>query len=59
LKAIRIGLALIIELKSIKKMDPIHQAQILTTMKLSGIPTGLMFNFNVSKLKVGMKRYVL
>ena len=51
--------ALIVELKSIKKIDPIHEAQILTYMKLSGIQIGLMFNFNVTKLKDGMKRYVL
>ncbi len=51
--------ALIIELKSVKSIDPIHEAQILTYMKLSGIQTGLMFNFNVTKLKDGMKRYVL
>ncbi|MGJ3242641.1 MAG: GxxExxY protein [Opitutales bacterium] len=51
--------ALIIELKSVKKIDPIHEAQILTYMKLSGIQTGLMFNFNVTRLKDGLKRYVL
>lgn len=51
--------ALIIELKSVKNIDPIHEAQILTYMKLSGIQAGLMFNFNVTKLKDGMKRYVL
>ena len=54
-----VGNTLIIELKSVKKIDPIHEAQILTYMKLSGIRTGLMFNFNVTKLKDGMKRYVL
>jgi len=43
--------ALIIDLESVKKIDPIHEAQILTYMKLSGIQTGLMFNFNVTKLK--------
>ncbi len=51
--------ALIVELKSVKNIDPIHEAQILTYMKLSDIQTGLMFNFNVTKLKDGMKRYVL
>jgi GxxExxY protein len=51
--------ALIVELKSVKEIDPIHEAQILTYMKLSGIRTGLMFNFNVTKLKDGMKRYVI
>ncbi len=51
--------ALIIELKSVRKIDPIHEAQILTYMKLSGVRTGLILNFNVSKLKEGIKRYVL
>ena len=54
-----VGSDLIIELKSVRKIDPIHEAQILTYMKLSGIRTGLMFNFNVTRLKDGMKRYVL
>ena len=54
-----VGNALIVELKSVKKIDPIHEAQILTYMKLSGTRTGLILNFNVSKLKDGMKRYVL
>jgi len=34
-------------------------SQILTYMKLSGIQTGLMFNFNVTEQKDGMRRYVL
>jgi len=51
--------ALIVELTSVKKIDPIHEAQILTYMKLSGIQTDLMFNLNVTKLKDGIKRYVL
>lgn len=51
--------ALIVELKSVKTIDPVHEAQLLTYMKLSGIRTGLILNFNVTKLKDGMKRYVL
>ncbi len=50
---------LIIELKSVKKIEPIHEAQVLTYLKLSGIKTGLLINFNVSKLKEGIKRYVI
>jgi GxxExxY protein len=56
---ILIGRKLILELKSVKTIEPIHEAQILTYMKLSGIRTGLMLNFHVNKLKDGMKRYVL
>jgi GxxExxY protein len=56
---IQIGNELILELKSVQKIDPIHEAQILTYLKLSGIKTGLILNFNVTKLKEGMKRYVI
>lgn len=49
----------IIELKSIEYFAPVHAAQILTYMKLSGIKTGLLINFNVTVLKNGIKRYVL
>ena len=56
---IRVGNELIVELKSVKQIEPIHEAQILTYMKLSGIRRGLMLNFNVTKLKDGIKRYVL
>ena len=50
---------LIIELKSVDKIKGIHEAQILTYMKLAGIKTGLLMNFNVTKLKSGIKRFVL
>ncbi len=50
---------LIIELKAVEKILPIHQAQLLTYMKLSGIKKGLLLNFNVPLLKEGIKRMVL
>ncbi len=50
---------LIIELKSVEKIKGIHEAQLLTYMKLSGAKTGLLMNFNVTKLKDGIKRFVL
>ncbi len=49
---------LILELKSIKQIDPIHEAQLLTYLKLSGIKTGLLMNFNALKLTDGIKRFV-
>ena len=49
---------LIIELKSVEKLRGIHEAQLLTYMKLSGVKTGLLMNFNVTKLKDGIKRFV-
>ncbi|MCK4810133.1 MAG: GxxExxY protein [Candidatus Omnitrophica bacterium] len=50
---------LIIELKSVDKILGIHEAQILTYMKLAKIKVGLLLNFNVEKLKLGIKRFVL
>ncbi len=50
---------LILELKSVSTILPIHEAQILTYMKLSNIPIGLLINFNMKKLKEGIKRFVL
>ncbi|MBB1303749.1 GxxExxY protein [Pseudoalteromonas sp. SR41-8] len=47
---------LIIELKAIDKLAPIHSAQLITYLKLSGIKTGLLINFNVTKLVDGIKR---
>jgi GxxExxY protein len=50
---------LIIELKSVDQLKGIHEAQLLTYMKLAGLKTGLLINFNVMKLKNGIKRFVL
>jgi GxxExxY protein len=50
---------LLIELKSVDKIMGIHEAQLLTYMKLADIRTGLLINFNVTKLKHGIKRFVL
>jgi len=50
---------LIVEIKCIETLLPIHQAQILTYMRLSKIPVGLMISFNVTKLQNGIQRFVL
>ena len=50
---------LIIELKSVEEIKEIHRAQLLTYMKLSGINTGLLINFNVKQLKNGIERFKL
>jgi GxxExxY protein len=50
---------LIIEIKSVETLLPIHQAQILTYMRLSKVSLGLLINFNVTKLQNGLKRFVL
>lgn len=54
-----IGNKIIIELKSIEKLLPIHYAQLLTYMRLSNIGIGLLINFNIKLLKDGIKRFVL
>jgi GxxExxY protein len=51
--------SLIVELKSVENVLPIHQAQLITYMKLSGIKIGLLMNFNVKYMKDGIKRMVL
>ena len=47
---------LILELKSCENLQPIHQAQLLTYLKLTGLKVGLLINFNVPILKQGIKR---
>ena len=47
------------ELKSVKKISPVHKAQLLTYMKLSIKSVGLLLNFNVPVLKDGLIRMVL
>ena len=49
---------LIIEVKSVERMLGVHEAQLLTYLKLSKIRVGLLLNFNVPVLKDGMKRLV-
>jgi len=46
----------IIELKSVKELLPVHTAQIITYLKISNTSKGLLMNFNVSKLIDGVKR---
>lgn len=48
---------LIVELKSVDQLTKVHQAQLLTYMKLSDIKIGLLINFNVEILKTGIKRF--
>ncbi|NLP11207.1 GxxExxY protein, partial [bacterium] len=50
---------LILEIKSVDKLLPIHEAQIVTYMKLAKVSVGLLINFNVELLKQGIRRFVL
>ena len=49
----------IVELKAVERMSPLHEAQLLTYLKLSGKRLGLLINFNAPVLKDGFKRIVL
>jgi GxxExxY protein len=51
--------ALILELKTVEKIIPLHEAQLLTYLRLSGIRHGLIMNFNTAVLKDGLRRIVL
>ena len=48
----------VVEVKSVESIHPIHEAQLLSYIRLSGIPVGLLINFNVVHLRDGIKRMV-
>ena len=48
----------IVEVKSVEAIHPVHQAQLLSYMRLSGVGVGLLINFNVKSLRDGIKRMV-
>ena len=50
---------LVVELKSVVSLEPVHEAQLLTYMKLGGWHLGLLINFNVPILKDGIRRMIL
>ncbi|MCX7919484.1 MAG: GxxExxY protein [bacterium] len=50
--------SVIVEVKSVDKLIPIHEAQLLSYLKLSGCKVGLLINFNVKVLKDGIRRIV-
>ncbi|MEZ5814871.1 MAG: GxxExxY protein [Alphaproteobacteria bacterium] len=50
---------LVVELKAVEKLIPLHHAQLMTYMRLSKIKTGLLINFNTKMFKDGIKRFVL
>ena len=49
----------ILELKSVDSLQPIHEAQLLTYLKLTSFKVGLLINFNVPVLKQGIKRLMM
>lgn len=54
-----VGGLVVVEIKSVERIEPIHEAQLLTYLRLSGLWLGLLINFNVPMLKNGIKRLVL
>jgi GxxExxY protein len=46
----------IVEIKAVDRLHPVHQAQVITYLKLTGAPVGLLFNFNATSIRAGMKR---
>jgi len=53
-----VGDAIILELKACEKIEPIHKAQLLTYLKISGLTLGLILNFNVPAMRRGIVRIV-
>ena len=51
--------SLILEIKSVEAITRVHEAQLLTYLRMSGCEVGLLLNFNVLRLKDGLRRYVL
>lgn len=51
--------AIIVEIKAVESLQPIHDAQLLTYLRLGGWQVGLLINFNVPVLKQGIRRLVL
>jgi GxxExxY protein len=49
----------VVELKAVPQIQSIHEAQLLTYLKLSGIRVGLLINFNTKRLKDGIRRFVV
>ena len=54
-----VGDCLIVELKAVEKVSPLHEAQLLTYLRLSGVRLGLLVNFNVLLIKDGIRRIAL
>ncbi len=48
----------VVELKAINRIQPIHEAQLVSYLRLSGYPVGLLINFNVKQLRRGLRRFV-
>ena len=54
-----VEVAVIVEIKSVKRLLPIHSAQLMTYMRLRRLSSGLLLNFNVTILPLGIRRILL
>ena len=54
-----VGGVLLVELKAVERIHPVHEAQVLTYLRLSGLEQGLLINFNVPILRHGLKSFLL
>jgi GxxExxY protein len=48
--------SLVVELKTVERIHPVHLAQVITYLKLTGCPAGLLMNFNSTSLRNGLRR---
>ena len=51
--------AVVVEIKAVEHVLPVHEAQVLTYLKLSGCRLGLLLNFNVAMMKDGIRRFIM
>jgi GxxExxY protein len=54
-----VGDSVVVEVKAVDQLLRLHEAQVLTYLKLSGLPLGLLLNFNVELMRNGIKRLVV
>lgn len=54
-----VGNSVIVEIKAVERLTNLHEAQILTYLRLADLPTGLLINFNTTVLKNGIRRFVV
>ncbi|MHB1134850.1 MAG: GxxExxY protein [Chloroflexota bacterium] len=54
-----VGGTVVVELKAVDELRPVHEAQLMTYLKVTGCRVGLLVNFNVSALKQGLRRKVI
>lgn len=52
-----VGQSLLLEIKAVERIHPLHEAQLLTYLKLTGLSLGLLLNFNTPILKDGIRRF--